>query len=263
MTASCRRIRFRRRNELLVVCCAVSSLHSVWGWILTNTPRTRRHSINKRALSFSSSPAQPFGEQSYWQDFYRSRDAGFTWYAGWEDLQPLVEDFLQRDHRDTHVLVPGVGTDSLLTDLYDAGYIVSAFDYATESIAFCRSNLNGRLIDLENADCRSLPYTSQTFDVVLDKGTLDAIYINGATNPEKIENLQKAVTELQRVLRPGGIFWSLSGICIEALPTLASTWDGWECFADGSFYTTKDGYTSNNVDGSLFVWKKPSSVVNE
>ena len=149
--------------------------------------------------------------------------------------------------------------DSLLLDMYDGGYqSLSAFDYASESIEyFERIKGNERSgIELNVADARNLTlYEENSFDTIVDKGTLDAIYLAGNNKEEKLKSLNQSVMEFKRVLRPTGILWSLSNICVEAL--LEMDWTGWkELTNGGDLYTTRDEYTSNNVDGSLLVWQK-------
>ena len=113
-------------------------------------------------------------------------------------------------------------------------------------------------IDLRVADARDLPYSDEQFDSIIDKGTFDAVYLAGNSSQERVAILEQALVELDRILKPGGTFWSLSAICTDALqisPTLST----WINQADGSLYITEDGYTSNNLDGTLLVWSKPTN----
>jgi SAM-dependent methyltransferase len=255
----------------------------VQGWsapALTQVPLNMRNKSSQRKAAFSTTittrttttsslnaVAQPFGKQEYWEGLYKEQDAAsdFSWYAGWKDLEPFVSEWITPDQK---VLIPGVGIDSLITDMYDVGYTqLAAFDYAPESIAHCQRMLGAdRKVDLRTADARDLHvYASESFDAVIDKGTLDAVFLAGDDKEERLDSLTRAISELARVLKPGGIFFSLSGICVEPLQSAALWTDTdfdtcccWEALtpADGSLYTTADGYTSNNVDGTLLVWKK-------
>lgn len=256
----------------LILLCFILPIN-VAGWSLVRQPNAPTSPVRKRRLTVrlqsesptpSSSPlAKPYGRQEYWQSFYKDRDADFTWYAGWNDLRPLVEEWVAPT---SSILLPGVGTDTVLRDMYLAGHQnLTAFDYAPESIEFCRTVLlkdilsaDGDAVDLQTADARELPYETGSFDVVMDKGTLDAVFLAGETMSERRANLDQAVSELQRVLKPnGGIFWSLSAICVYDLAS-SKRWNekAWQVLCDGSFYVTRDGYTSNNVDGTLHVWRK-------
>ena len=204
-----------------------------------------------------------------------------SWYATWDDLKPFVQEWVTNKH--SKILWPGIGSDyRTLFDMYQKdGYTnLAAFDYAPEAIEYCRRKQHSIImttetdeqqqqqqqqysIDLAVADARDLSacYQSKSFDAVLDKGTLDAVFLAGNTPTEKRRNLRDAVRELQRVLRPGGIFWSLSAICVDALSSdwmQEECWKTWQVLTDGSeIYTTCEGYTSNNMDGTLMVWRKP------
>lgn len=157
-------------------------------------------------------------------------------------------------------MLPGVGSDRLLRDLYDAGYSnLIAFDYAPESVEHCRRMMGDRRVQLLVADARDLDFAKDTsVDAVLDKGTLDAVQLIGSGKEDRFENLVKAVDEMDRVLKPGGIFWSLSAICVGTLVDLIKEKkSNWKVLTDGeSIYTTLEGYTSNNIDGSLLVYRK-------
>ena len=247
---------------------------------------------------------QPFGEQQYWEKWYQNRSStplqdrdhmgsknergDFSWYSGWEDMRPFVYEFgLPSSPR---IFIPGIGMDiALLLDMYQQdGYRdLTAMDYAPASIDYVRDQWRRRWqksgssdngvappdLDLSVVDARDMPYSSESFDLILDKGTLDSVYLCGSTMSEREENLQLAVQEMQRVLKSdGGLFWSLSGICSDCLAngnsdTLGAgrydyDWwpkEAWESCADtrdGHLFITSDGYTSNNLDGSLLVWRK-------
>ena len=212
--------------------------------------------ISTAQLFASSKTAKPFGRQDYWESRYNEEQEDFCWYSEWSELQPFVAEWIEPSDR---LLIPGIGTDAaLLRGLIEASYTsLHAFDYAQSGVDYCRSQVPSG-VHLRVTDARDLSaYDTASMDAILDKGTLDAVFLAGSSVEERRENLSRAVSELQRVLAPGGIFWSLSGICTEALVDL-KCWneEEWKTLTDGSLYTTDDGYTSNNLDGALLVWKK-------
>lgn len=227
----------------------------------------------------SSSVAQRFGRQDYWESFYDKEESDFSWYSSWEEMEPFVMEWVPPSLDDNGnnngdnisgntVLIPGIGSDaSLLQSMYEAGYTqLAAFDYAPSAVSHVQSQLAGtplgNTIDLSVADAtQTLPYPANSVRLVVDKGTLDAISIAGKTRDEKRDMVRKSVVHLQQVLAPGGIFWSLSGICTDILrDDMDDCWQGWEVCADSTsdLVTTSDGYTSNNLDGDLLVWRKPT-----
>jgi len=96
-------------------------------------------------------------------------------------------------------------------------------------------------IDLHTMDARKLPNPdwNERFDAVIEKGALDAIYLSGDGNVER------AVAELGRVLKPGGIFLSISGVVPPELRK--ELFQEWEWIKDGS----------DELQAGCFVLKKP------
>jgi SAM-dependent methyltransferase len=212
-----------------------------------------------RLLGALSEPANSrFGRQDYWNDFYE-KEANFSWYAGWDELEPFVGEFVSQD---MHVLVPGVGNDATLVDMYDAGYsYLTAMDYAPEGIERCREMLGEhRLVTLCVADARDLQgvFDNEAFDAVLEKGTLDAIFLSGGQEKMKcLEHLEMAIDELGRCVKPGGIWISIAAVVVDQIQASFDGREEWEPIVrKDDLFITEDGYTSNNIDGTLLVWKK-------
>lgn len=240
-----------------------------------------------------------FGRQKYWNEFYEEKEE-FSWYSPWHDIAPFFMEIVPlplasdgMDGNQSHfrssprVLLPGIGNDSSMADMFDDGYThLTAFDYAEEGVACARKFFGPRLlekersnsddnggnlpdkdyegndqecgVDLRVADARRLPYESKSFDAILEKGTLDAIYLSGGKDKELAhEYLTMAVDEFTRVTCEGGILMSISAACAGAIEAVfASRGEEWEVLRDGSFYMTEEGYSSNNIDATIFALKR-------
>ena len=199
-----------------------------------------------------------FGRQEFWDSSYADGDASFSWYAGWPDLEPFWRELVPG--KDSKILIPGIGNDKAIVDMFDSGYKrLSAFDYAPQGVARALElfGASRNIDDLRVADARDLPYEDASFDAVLDKGTLDAIYISGGSSDAAARELQlvSAVDELQRVVRPGGVVLSVSAAAAKHLPMAFARRPGaWQVLRDGSVHITEDGYASINVDAELLAW---------
>ena len=200
------------------------------------------HNPNSQHLQASlfEEPDNEFGQMTYWDQSYREslvenkvkdkdednsdhNNVGttttteddteaetFSWYCGWEnELEPFFTELVP-PHSNSTVLIPGIGNDACIRDMFDAGYVhLSAFDYAPEGVE-CANRMFGPervelMDDLRVADARSLPYGDASFDAVLEKGTLDSIYLSGGK--DKLlskKHLGMAVSELARVVKEGG-----------------------------------------------------------
>lgn len=209
-----------------------------------------------------------FGRQEYWNEVYQ-KESNYSWYAGWDELEPFCNEFFEDTEK--KILIPGVGNDAALVGMYDAGYHhLTAMDYAPEGIERCRDMLgparirnsdDDKGVELLVADARDLKgvLEDDSFDCILEKGTLDAIYLSGGKNKEEAnKNMELAFEELTRCLKPGGIFMSITAVVVGQIQAaFDSRQNEWECLVDeDSVYMTDDGYTSNNIDGNMLVFKK-------
>eukprot|EP00550_Attheya_septentrionalis_P007584 CAMPEP_0198296610 /NCGR_PEP_ID=MMETSP1449-20131203/33252_1 /TAXON_ID=420275 /ORGANISM="Attheya septentrionalis, Strain CCMP2084" /LENGTH=300 /DNA_ID=CAMNT_0043997275 /DNA_START=37 /DNA_END=936 /DNA_ORIENTATION=+ len=251
---------------------------------MSSLPLSSLHATSSSSSSDMDSLREPneeesprFGRQAYWNEFYSNDSTntpatdsgsssssssnndggGFSWYAGWSDLEPFFAELVSMDSR---VLIPGIGNDASMVDMYDSGYTnMVAFDYAEQGVE-CAKRLFGpnRNVDLAVADARSLPYYETcSFDAVLEKGTLDAVYLSGGTDKERAAHyLSMAVSELARLVRPGGIVFSVTAACAPAIDHCFQQQPPgtWKQIRDGSVYITEDGFASINVDGTMFAW---------
>ena len=199
-----------------------------------------------------------FGTKSYWDAMYDgmgdfSSDE-YSWYYGWETIKPFLLKYALDDESTVpksqlSILIPGCGNDPLLLDLYNAGYrCLTAFDYSSGAIERQRtlleylptgSNIDNMELRVEDARCLPDEWGNK-FDVIIEKGALDAIYLSGDGN------FQKSTKELRRVLRVGGICISISGVVPVASRNDGFTKDEWEWLRDGS----------NDLKAGCFVFKK-------
>ena len=183
-----------------------------------------------------------------------------AWYFGWEILEKFVQEFIPSKTivgDDPHILCPGVGNDSILVDLYRSKYPrITAFDYSEHAIERQQDLISFELpakamdnIELHAMDARKLPNPDWNvrFDAIIEKGALDAIYLSGDGNVER------AVENLHRVLKPGGIMLSVSGVVPEDLRNELFRKEDWEWLRDGS----------DELQAGCFILRKPLEPNNE
>mmetsp|Transcript_11956 Transcript_11956/g.22155 ORF Transcript_11956/g.22155 Transcript_11956/m.22155 type:complete len:278 (+) Transcript_11956:209-1042(+) len=258
------------------------------GWISTTNlvplkshipPTSNTHNLQLKG-SLLEEPDNQFGRMTYWDESYREslvqnddHDGSkndtetFSWYCGWNDeLEPFFNEVVPLEQNPT-VLIPGIGNDACIRDMFDSGYHrLSAFDYAPEGVE-CAKRMFGPqrlqlMDDLLVADARDLPYDDASFDAVLDKGTLDSIFLSGGKDKVLArKHLGMAVSELARVVKVGGVVFSVTAACVDAVQQSFDEYNElkgccWKQIRDGSLYITEDGYTSNNVDATMLVWER-------
>lgn len=196
-----------------------------------------------------------FGTKEYWQNTYNGLGdfpmEEYSWYYGFETMKPMITQYLPLpvvqmknskmanisfSHNSTlKVLIPGVGNDGTLLDLFHFGYKdLTAFDYCESAIERQQDLLMynreaQEKVKLLVRDARSLDddWTSK-YDIIIEKGALDAVYLSGKGNVEK------AICEFSRVVKPGGYVMSISGVLPEELRKILFRQDTWEWIRDGS-----------------------------
>lgn len=187
-----------------------------------------------------------FGMKEYWDNVYAGRGDfpadEYSWYFGWDVLNKHIKGYIPT--KTQRILVPGVGNDPLLVDLVQAGYRnIVGQDYSEHAIERQKDLLfhvdGSEDVTLLQGDVTNLPIDwTGTFDAVVEKGLLDAVYLSGDGNVEK------AASELFRVLKPGGILLSVSGVVPENLRR--------QLAADAEWL--RDG--TNDLQAGCFVWRK-------
>ncbi|CAG8836539.1 40059_t:CDS:2, partial [Gigaspora margarita] len=148
--------------------------------------------------------------REYWNQRYSKEPSNttFDWFKTYKDLKPSFDEHLQ--NKDVSILMLGCGNSTLSEDMYDAGYHnITNVDFS----AIVIENMQTRCIDKVGMswlvmDIRDLKFPEETFDVIIDKGTMDALMSDEGNvwdpKPETVENVKRAVDQVVRVLKIGG-----------------------------------------------------------
>lgn len=97
------------------------------------------------------------------------------------------------------VLEVGCGAGNNLWFLARAGFACAGIDISAAAIDFARARLQSEALaaDLRVGSFAELPFASQAYDVVLDRGGIACVDLDTA---------RATIAEIARVLRPGGTF---------------------------------------------------------
>jgi ubiquinone/menaquinone biosynthesis C-methylase UbiE len=137
-----------------------------------------------------------FGDPKFWRAFYAKREGHFEWFCEYSKCQPALKRHIDVADRVLHV---GCGTSALGSALTADGFpSIVNIDLDPDAIARMRALCPGEAEQYQVADVLELPFADRSFDVILDKGTIDAIAF------QLKDNMGLMLNELDRVLVPGG-----------------------------------------------------------
>nr|GAT49627.1 predicted protein [Mycena chlorophos] len=155
-------------------------------------------------------PATNDQDERYAQE--TASDASFDWFKSYADLAPLIRGLIP--DKNAKVLMLGCGNSTLSQDMYDDGYknIVNV-DYSSVVIEQMQTRHAESRPEMEwlEMDVRNLKFADASFDVAIDKGTMDAMMTakGDVWDPPQqvIDDCSAEVAETIRVLKkPSGIF---------------------------------------------------------
>ncbi|EJD43760.1 S-adenosyl-L-methionine-dependent methyltransferase [Auricularia subglabra TFB-10046 SS5] len=152
-----------------------------------------------------------YQDKDYWDERYAKDDGFHDWFKGYSELKPLLDELVP--DRSARILMLGCGNSALSKDMWEAGYknIVN-IDYSPVVIDHMRTVHSGMdTMTWRVMDIRHLEFEDGSFDVVIDKGTMDAMLagVKDVWNPPQdiVDSCNAEVREAIRVLRPeGGVF---------------------------------------------------------
>jgi len=157
-----------------------------------------------------------YGEQAYWEDWYTSTTSTFEWYMGYPDLEPLLKRTMSKN---SITLMVGAGNSLLPQQMFLAGYEkMVCVDYSPVVVEQMVKRLQKLKLTppnyvYEKMDAGNMTFETNSFDNVIDKGTMDAIMCS----PDGHETVFKMFQEVSRVLKPGGKYMLISFNMVLAL----------------------------------------------
>ncbi|XP_026745103.1 methyltransferase-like protein 13 [Trichoplusia ni] len=151
-----------------------------------------------------------FSEKDYWNKFFKKRgNQAFEWYGEYLELCGQLHKYIKP--RDV-ILIPGCGNSGLSADLYDVGYEHITNIDVSEVVIKQMKAINSHRTGMKFLcmDALNTTFSDDEFNVVLDKGTLDALMPDDSE--ETVKSIDKYFHEIKRVLKLGGRF-----VCITLL----------------------------------------------
>ncbi|XP_027439274.2 EEF1AKMT4-ECE2 readthrough transcript protein isoform X5 [Zalophus californianus] len=129
-----------------------------------------------------------YREVQYWDQRYRNAadSAPYEWFGDYSSFRALLEPELRPEDR---ILVLGCGNSALSYELFLGGFPdVTSVDYSSVVVAVMQARYaHVPTLRWETMDVRALDFPSGSFDVVLEKGMLDAL-LAGERDPWNVSS---------------------------------------------------------------------------
>ncbi|XVE74179.1 hypothetical protein DITRI_Ditri11bG0178100 [Diplodiscus trichospermus] len=152
---------------------------------------------------FSSCNTYNYGDALYWDARYVQEAGGaFDWYQRYSSLRPFVRSYVPTSSR---VLMVGCGNALMSEDMVKDGYEdIMNIDISSVAIDMMRRKYayvpQLKYMQMDVRDMSFFP--DESFDSVIDKGTLDSLMC-GTDAPISASQM---LGEVSRLLKPGGIY---------------------------------------------------------
>ncbi|XP_075991891.1 eEF1A lysine and N-terminal methyltransferase homolog [Anticarsia gemmatalis] len=162
-----------------------------------------------------------FSEKDYWNKFFKKRgNKAFEWYGEYLELCGQLHKYIKQKDA---ILITGCGNSSLSADLYDVGYQNITNIDVSEVVIKQMNSINAHRTSMKFLcmDALKTTFNNDEFNVVLDKGTLDALMPDDAE--ETKQTIDKYFSEIKRVLKLGGRFVCISLLQSHILSKLLET----------------------------------------
>lgn len=171
-----------------------------------------------------------YKDVNYWNERF-SEEESYDWLAEYEDLRDILKENLKRQNKNPKILQLGCGNSQLSLDLYEDGYDdITNIDISQVLISKMKRkypHLNYEVMDMTKLD-----YCDDSFDLVIEKATLDALLVD-SKSPWDLESkgskqVSQSLSQVKRVLKKDGVFISITFSQPHfRVPLLAQSGLGW------------------------------------
>ena len=148
-----------------------------------------------------------YGDKNYWEVRYEEQSGTtFDWLEDYESVKPIIDNLNIK--KDSRILNVGCGNSEFSEKMYDEGYVHNYnIDICQNVIDFMKSrNKDKKGLHFDVMDVYDMAYKDETFDLIIDKSTIDALLCGD----HSFMIVAKMLKEISRVLKTGGIYLIVS-----------------------------------------------------
>uniref|UniRef100_A0A0W0FXJ9 Methyltransferase domain-containing protein n=1 Tax=Moniliophthora roreri TaxID=221103 RepID=A0A0W0FXJ9_MONRR len=158
---------------------------------------------------------EQYSTKEYWNNRYsqEAENGSFDWFKSYAEIADIIRDLIP--DRTSRILMLGCGNSKFSEEMYDDGYkkIINV-DYSSVVIEQMRDRHGEKRPEMEwhEMDVRDLHFEGDSFDVAIDKGTMDAMLaVKGDIwNPPQ-QVVDDCTNEVNEVVRDSVAYLVFSG----------------------------------------------------
>ncbi|BDA44495.1 EEF1A lysine methyltransferase 4 [Coccomyxa sp. Obi] len=174
----------------------------------------RLHAQAAEQPSFLPDHNARYLDAKYWDERFQKEEE-YDWFKGYKEFAHLVTPHLQPSSK---ILILGCGNSSLTADLFSDGFQrITSVDLSPAVIDRMRTRAAEKgmgSIEWRVADMLDLPFSDGSFDAVIEKGTMDVLFVDNdspwSPRPEVCTRVHRMLAETHRVLSADGVFVSVT-----------------------------------------------------
>ncbi|KAJ0255604.1 S-adenosyl-L-methionine-dependent methyltransferases superfamily protein [Hirschfeldia incana] len=154
----------------------------------------------------SSCNTYNYGDAHYWDARYVQDALSFDWYQRYSSLRPFVRSFVPTSSR---VLMVGCGNSLMSEDMVKDGYEdIMNVDISSVAIEMMQTKYASvPQLKFMQMDVRDMSYfEDDSFDTVIDKGTLDSLMCGNDASL----SASRMLGEVSRLIKPGGTYFLIT-----------------------------------------------------
>ncbi|KAK1291981.1 hypothetical protein QJS10_CPB17g02582 [Acorus calamus] len=216
----------------------------------------------RRSDGVAPPTAKDYLNPDYWNQRF-SEEEHYEWFKGYSHFRDLLLKHLLPNHS---VLEIGCGNSQLCEELYRDGFKnLTCIDLSAVAVDRMQKKLSAIGVDgikVLEADMLDLPFANESFNVVIEKGTMDVLFVDSGDpwnpRPSTVDKVMAMLEGVHKVLKPDGMFISISfgqpHFRRRLFESPGFTWSvNWNTFGDGFhyfFYTLKKGERPSDYKAS-------------
>ena len=148
-----------------------------------------------------------YGDKKYWVERYDEQNGTtFDWLEDYESIKPILENL--KIKKESRILNVGCGNSEFSEKMFDEGFNHNYnIDICQNVIDFMKSrNKDKKGLHFDVMDVCDMTYKDETFDLIIDKSTIDALLCGD----HSFMIVAKMLKEISRVLKTGGYYVIIS-----------------------------------------------------